>query len=362
MSHFQQTPQIFNHPQRFIEGWYWLLRSSELRRGQVKAVSLLGRDLAVYRTESGEVVALDAYCPHMGAHLAEGRVQGETLRCFFHNWQFGADGQCLEVPCLGRRLAVAVKSWIVQEAYGLIWLWTGQTVTCPLSFAPELEHEAVDYGLGRRFIKECHPNVVMVNAIDAHHFNTVHNFPLDIVFRSERIHKNGILFRNTTRGGRNSWLVRLIQPFYQEAGTYDLCYWFGSTGTVTLGPDFLHFYILFALRLREDGQTEGETVLLTKHRPGWWGWLLNRLILLITNGVGLYFAKGDTQIFKTIKFNLKTPIAADKSIGEFIEYVESQKALVWGSWEPVEPVEPVEPEFASVSAPSLAVFAQESGL
>ena len=38
---------------------------------------------------------LDAYCPHLGAHLAEGgRVQGESVRCPFHAWEFdGASGE-----------------------------------------------------------------------------------------------------------------------------------------------------------------------------------------------------------------------------------------------------------------------------
>ena len=30
---------------------------------------------------NGELVCFDAYCPHMGAHLAEGKVEGEGLRC-----------------------------------------------------------------------------------------------------------------------------------------------------------------------------------------------------------------------------------------------------------------------------------------
>ena len=92
---------------------------------------------------------------------------------------------------------------------------------------------------------------------------------------------------------------------------------------------------MFALRLLENGKTEGETILMTKRRAGLQGWLLNRIILWATKLVGNYFAKGDTQIFKTIKFNLKTPIRADQSILEFIHHVEQQKALAWETWEEV---------------------------
>ena len=329
--------QIFNHPQRFIEGWYWLLRSRDLLPGKVKVVSLLGRDLAVYRTHEGKAIAMDAYCPHMGAHLAEGKVEGDGIRCFFHNWKFAPDGSCLEIPCLdNKNLPIAVKTWPVQEGYGLIWLWTGEHPKQPLPFAPELEHEEVDAHVSKVFVKECHPNVVMVNAIDAHHFNTVHNFPVEIKFKSQVINPNVIAFSNTTKGGKDSWLLRLVQPFYKEAATYSMCYWYGSTGTVTLGPDFLHFYIMFALRLLENGKTEGATILMTKRRPGLFGWLFNRVVLWVTALVGNYFAKGDTQIFKTIKFDLKTPIWADRSILEFIHHVERQTQLQWETWDAID--------------------------
>ncbi|AIE74824.1 MULTISPECIES: aromatic ring-hydroxylating dioxygenase subunit alpha [unclassified Synechocystis] len=330
------SPKVFNHPQRFIKGWYWLLRSKELKRGQVKSVFLLGRDLAIYRTNEEKVVAMDAHCPHMGAHLAEGKVEGESLRCFFHNWQFDSDGQCLEVPCLGKALPVKINTWPVTEAYGLIWLWTGDQPSQPIPFPPELVNQKVSTSLGRKFTKACHPNVVMVNAIDAHHFNTVHNFPVEINFKAQVVNQNVINFENITKGGNNSLLVRLIKPFYREAGTYNLSYWFGSTGMVTIGPDFLHFYIMFTLRLGKNGQTEGQTVLLTKYRPGPWGWLSNGIILWLTSLVGNYFAKGDTKIFQTIKFALKTPIAEDRPILEFIHHAEQQPSLNWQTWQTID--------------------------
>jgi phenylpropionate dioxygenase-like ring-hydroxylating dioxygenase large terminal subunit len=91
---------------------------------------------------------------------------------------------------------------------------------------------------------------------------------------------------------------------------------------------------MFTLRLLEGGKTEGQTVLITKKRPGFLGWLLNRLILFVTQLVGNYFTKGDTQVFQTIKFNLKTPTKADQSIVQFMQHVEQQQPLAWGTWEP----------------------------
>ncbi len=326
----------FNHPKRFIEGWYWAIPSRKVRRSQVKPVNLLGKELVIYRGKDGKLACFDAYCPHMGAHLAEGTVEGNGLRCLFHNWKFNASGTCIDIPCLGKNIPIQLKTWHVQEKYGLIWVWTGDIPKQPLPFVPELENHRCDSLLGSHFEKNCHPNVVMINAIDAHHFNTVHNLPLEIIFTKEQLNKNAITFSNITRGGENSFFIRLIRPFYKNAVTYSMCYWYGSTGTVTVGPDFLHFHIMFALRMTENGKTEGQTILITKKRRGILGWLLNPIVLWLTKMVGNYFAKGDTKIFKTIKFDLKTPLKVDHAILQFIHHVDSQKTLAWGSWELIE--------------------------
>ncbi|MBL1178138.1 Rieske 2Fe-2S domain-containing protein [Pantanalinema sp. GBBB05] len=326
---------VFNHPQQFIQGWYWALPSQALKLGKVKAVTLLGRNLAIFRGKGGQVVAIDAYCPHMGAHLAEGKVEGDGIRCFFHNWKYDAMGACVDVPSLGQPLNVSIKTWQTAEHYGLIWVWVGAAPARSLPFVPELEHLAYDYALGNHFVKNCHPNVLLINAIDAHHFNTVHNLPLEIVFDQQILHENAIAFSNTTRGGDDSWVIRLLRPLYRQEVTYSMCYWYGTTGTVTLGPDQLHFYILFALRLGEGGKTEGQSVLLTRKRSGYLGWGVNRVLLWLTQQVSHYFATGDSQVFQTIQFDLKTPIKADHSILQFMQHVNQQPALTWKTWEPI---------------------------
>ncbi|TAE61959.1 MAG: aromatic ring-hydroxylating dioxygenase subunit alpha [Nostocales cyanobacterium] len=328
----------FNNSTQFIAGWYWALPSKKLKVGKVKPVTLLGRNLAIYRGFNGEVKAVDAYCPHMGAHLAEGKVEGDSIRCFFHNWKYDATGKCVDIPSLEKPLPVCIKTWETAEKYGMIWVWVGENKPEQLPFIPELEQVECDYMLGTKFIKNCHPNVLLINAIDAHHFNTVHNLPLEIVFDTQTLNNHAITFSNTTRGGNDSWFIRLIQPLYKKEVTYSMCYWYGSTGTVTLGPDFLHFYIIFTLRMIEGGKTEGQTILITPKRHGIFGKLINLILLWLTQRVGNYFAKGDTQVFETIKFNLQTPTKADQSILQFIHHVNQQKSLKWETWQTVDDI------------------------
>lgn len=328
-------PRTFNATDRFAEGWYWAIKSRDLGPGRVKAVRLQGRNLAVYRTAQGRAVAMDAYCPHMGAHLAEGRVVGEELRCFFHDWAFGPNGKNTDVPSLGRPVKACVKTWPTEERYGMVWVWTGDAPATPLPFAPELEGLEASHLYGIPWVKACHPNVVMVNAIDAHHFNTVHHFPVNIEFESKHLSQGAMTFRNTTRGGKDSYFIKLIRPFYKEAVTYDLCYWFGSTGTVTVGPDFLHCYIMFTSRLGDDGEAEGQTILLTRKRSGPLGWLVSAFALFLSFLVGNYFAKGDTEVFRSIRFDIQTPVGPDQSVLDFVKYVDDLPSREFGTWEEI---------------------------
>jgi cholesterol 7-dehydrogenase len=60
---------------------------------------VLGLDVAVFRTEHGDVGVVEAYCPHLGANLAAGGiVEGDTLVCPFHGWEFNCDGKCVKIP------------------------------------------------------------------------------------------------------------------------------------------------------------------------------------------------------------------------------------------------------------------------
>ena len=47
--------------------------------GEVKPVRMLGRDFVIYRGTDGAVRVLDAYCPHLGAHLGYGGKVVEKL-------------------------------------------------------------------------------------------------------------------------------------------------------------------------------------------------------------------------------------------------------------------------------------------
>ena len=69
---------------------------------------------------------MDAYCPHMGAHLAEGGVVKDScIECPFHQWQIrGCDGEVTKIPYTDKIPSNAKgKSWHTFELAGMVLLW-----------------------------------------------------------------------------------------------------------------------------------------------------------------------------------------------------------------------------------------------
>ncbi|WP_241019185.1 Rieske 2Fe-2S domain-containing protein [Paraburkholderia sp. Tr-20389] len=62
-------------------------RADELAPGQRKIVFVEGRCIALFNID-GELRAIDDACPHNGASLLTGRLEGSVLRCPAHGLPF----------------------------------------------------------------------------------------------------------------------------------------------------------------------------------------------------------------------------------------------------------------------------------
>jgi nitrite reductase (NADH) small subunit/3-phenylpropionate/trans-cinnamate dioxygenase ferredoxin subunit len=73
-------------------------RVEELVEGEGKTVEVGGKLIAVFRTEGG-YYAIDDVCPHMGASLSGGWVEGGVVTCPWHAWRFRlTDGAWADYP------------------------------------------------------------------------------------------------------------------------------------------------------------------------------------------------------------------------------------------------------------------------
>lgn len=62
-------------------------RERDLNEGEGKTFEVSGKKIALFR-ESGKFFAIDNTCPHMGGPLGEGLLEGGTVTCPWHGWQF----------------------------------------------------------------------------------------------------------------------------------------------------------------------------------------------------------------------------------------------------------------------------------
>jgi len=106
-------------------GWFAVAWSKDFVPGDVRRARYFGEELVLFRTRSGRMQVLNAYCPHLGAHLAEGGiVVGENVQCPFHGWQYGGDGVCKAIPYCDRVPAKArVRAWDVCERNKMVFVW-----------------------------------------------------------------------------------------------------------------------------------------------------------------------------------------------------------------------------------------------
>ena len=88
-----------DYPPFYPNGWLPILESSVLKKSQILPIFAFGNDLVAFRSTAGKVTVLDAYCPHLGAHLGYGgRVINDTVNCPFHGWVFNQSGDCVHIP------------------------------------------------------------------------------------------------------------------------------------------------------------------------------------------------------------------------------------------------------------------------
>ena len=112
------------------ECWYPVLESRELKKSPL-GLERLGIKFVFWRSADGTPHGLLDRCPHLGATLNRGKIVNDRLICPFHGYQFDCNGLCTHVPAIGHSgkmpKLMAAQSFPVIEAFGLIWLWWGET-------------------------------------------------------------------------------------------------------------------------------------------------------------------------------------------------------------------------------------------
>lgn len=160
-------------------GWFGVAWSHELGPGDVRRLQCFEEELVLFRTRAGRAAVLDAYCPHLGAHLAEGgRVVGESLRCPFHGWRWDTSGACAGIPyCEDVPPRARVRAWDVVERNGLVYVWRhaeGKPPTWEVPALPEIGDPAWTEPRHYEMTIPTHMQELHENNNDPVHFHFVH--------------------------------------------------------------------------------------------------------------------------------------------------------------------------------------------
>lgn len=221
------------HP--FPTGWFAVAFSEELPVGGVLPLRWLGRDVVAFRGTSGRAAVVEAWCPHLGAHLGHGgRVDGDLLRCPMHHFGFDGDGACKGAGRgYGRPLGRGVPALEVREQSGLIMAWHAQDGGPPTWEPPPLCPEGGGQPVHRIEQIRTHVQELAENLFDIGHFAGVHGYISPRVVRAPEA--EGPVIRVSTEMGRE---VRM----------------FGRTKTLGMHTDFsMHGLGVFF----SDSATEG---------------------------------------------------------------------------------------------------------
>ncbi|MED5800634.1 Rieske 2Fe-2S domain-containing protein [Gordonia sp. Z-3] len=253
-----RTIEAAGAPTRFARGWHCLGLLDTFRDGQPHEVKAFGTTLVVFAAqETGKIHILDAYCRHMGGNLARGTVKGNSIACPFHDWRWGGNGRCTDIPYAKRVPPVAkTRAWPALERNGQLFVWHDPQGSKPTDDVtiPVIEGfgspEWTDWTWNSILVEGSHCREIVDNVVDMAHFFYVHYaFPR--------------YFKNVFEGHTATQYMRSTPRHDIEVGTnYD-------DPNSTLRSDASYFgpsYMIDWLWSEAQGMTI-ETVLINCHYP-----------------------------------------------------------------------------------------------
>jgi phenylpropionate dioxygenase-like ring-hydroxylating dioxygenase large terminal subunit len=263
--------------------WFPVIECSDVRRRPL-GVRRLGLDLVFWRTAGGEVVAQEDRCPHLGASLSHGTVEGDCIACPFHGMRFNALGRCTRVPSMGAAAripdALQARTFPACEAHGFVWLWWGDAA--PSSSVPFFEEIASGWSWYTTPV-EWTVNVsrAIENQLDVAHLAFVHRTTIGTGGRSRvdgpfvQADEEGIRVWVTNRRDDGAPALTLEELATKSAGHEpSLHLKFPGIWKLNISPGFKNFIAFVPI-------DEGRMLYyLRSYLPSRWGilgWLFHRL-------------------------------------------------------------------------------------
>ena len=173
-------------------GWFHIGWTDELPPGGVKPLNYFGQELVAFRSETGELSIMDAFCPHLGAHLGYGgKVKDDCIVCPYHGWEWNTKGQNTVVPYQDQPVKKAIRTWHTIERHGMMFIWYDPEHNAPKwelldpfkcfpggEVSPDDYYPCYPHATFERPNEPFPAQYMMENAADSAHFQFTHGAPM----------------------------------------------------------------------------------------------------------------------------------------------------------------------------------------
>ncbi|EHL31057.1 aromatic ring-hydroxylating oxygenase subunit alpha [Legionella drancourtii] len=161
---------------RFKNQWLPACTIKELSR-HPKRFLLLGVPILIFR-QNKQIIALQDRCPHRGAPLSAGTLDGEVLQCAYHGWRFNMNGECVAIPGLTKKINLKNKkipTYQTQVYANLVFVCLEKDEHTSLLYSiPALQTKNYHYHHMQFNIQGSILNIIE-NTLDATHTHFVHS-------------------------------------------------------------------------------------------------------------------------------------------------------------------------------------------
>lgn len=157
--------------------WYLICPSKDLKH-KIMPQKILGEDLLLFRTKSGNAVALEDRCCHRNVKLSLGYLNDENIVCGYHGWEYDCKGSCVLIPSQLPDTKIPpkaeIKKYPVREFNKWIWVFMGDEETSKSADPPNIpEMNEWDYTY-KAHVFEADLEAAAESLIDPYHIRYTH--------------------------------------------------------------------------------------------------------------------------------------------------------------------------------------------
>lgn len=155
--------------------WYVACTTDEVGEKPLSR-TVCNEKIVFYRDSKGVIHGLEDFCPHRGAPLSLGFVQGDNLVCGYHGLAMGSEGKTVCMPKQRVEQFPCIRKYPVTEFDGFIWVWTGDSSKADPALIPDFTwYKSKEWVFGGGLFNiACDYRLLIDNLMDLSHETYVH--------------------------------------------------------------------------------------------------------------------------------------------------------------------------------------------